>query len=298
MSDQAGERLQKVLAAAGVGSRRECEQLILDGRVEVDRKIVTKLGTRIDPDKQKIRVDGVALKPRKTIYYMVNKPPGVLSTNRDPEGRLRVVDLLDTEERLFTVGRLDKSSEGLILVTNDGDLANRLTHPRYGIEKTYVVQVAGSPSKDDLDSLQKGVRLAEGVARVARLKVRKRHKSNSTIEMVLNEGRNREIRRLLARIGHKVTQLKRIAVGPLKLGELPSGAHRQLTNDEVRQLRKAVTGQKPSRKKRSTKGTPFLSKTKSGSKKKVGKRPKKKTVATNTRRQRGNAKKKPRKGRR
>ncbi len=244
-----GERLQKVLAAAGFGSRRDCEQLILDGRVEVDRKHVTELGTRVDPATQTLHVDGEQVKLRRRVYYMINKPLGVVSTNRDPDGRTRVIDLIDTAERLFTVGRLDRTSEGLIIVTNDGDLANRLTHPRYGVEKTYIVQVAGNPSEKALDALRHGVRLAEGVARVSSLRVRRREKKSTILEFVLNEGRNREIRRLLARVGHKVLQLRRISVGTLHLGELPIGANRPLSSDEVKALRQLVKRPSPARQK-------------------------------------------------
>ncbi len=237
--ESSGERLQKVLAAAGVGSRRECEQMILDGRVEVDRVVVKELGTRVDSETQKVRVDGEPLNLAKRVYYMINKPTGVVSTNRDPDGRMRVIDLIETDERLFTVGRLDKSSEGLILVTNDGELANRLTHPRYEVTKTYEVLVAGSPNRDDLESLRRGVRLAEGVARVMSVRSKKRVRNGTVLEIVLNEGRNREIRRLLALIGHKVLRLKRTAIGRVTLGALPQGTHRRLTADEVKSLRRA-----------------------------------------------------------
>src|SRR5262245_10393461 len=152
-----GERLQKVLAAAGVGSRRDCEDLIRQGRVEVDRQVVTELGTRVDPSRQEIRVDGESLRRTKRLYFAVNKPVGVVSTNRDPSGRTRVIDLVPTDERVFPVGRLDRSSEGLILVTNDGEFANRITHPRYGVEKTYLVRVAGAPDQRQLARLKKGV---------------------------------------------------------------------------------------------------------------------------------------------
>ena len=236
-----GERLQKVLAAAGIGSRRECEELILAGRVEVDRQTVAELGTRVDPFQQEIRVDGTPLTQPKRLYYAVNKPPGVVSTNWDPARRIRVIDLVKTDERLFAVGRLDRTSEGLILVTNDGALANRLTHPRYGVEKTYLARIAGSPSAESLERLRAGVHLAEGVARVAAVQVKRRHRETTELEIVLNEGRNREIRRLLARIGHKVLQLKRIAVGPLRLGALPVGGSRPLTREEVALLQRATT---------------------------------------------------------
>lgn len=229
-----------MLAAAGIGSRRECEELIVEGRVEVDRSVVTELGTRVDPTKQQIRVDGVVLPRPKREYYLLNKPTGVVCTNRDPTGRARVIDLIQSDERLFPVGRLDRTSEGLILVTNDGELSNKLTHPRYGIEKTYRVRVAGQPAPQLLAKLRRGVRLSDGFAKVASIVTKRRYKESTELEIVLNEGRNREIRRLLARIGHKVLNLKRIAIGPLRLGDLPVGAHRRLARDEVARLRKAI----------------------------------------------------------
>ena len=243
VSRAGGERLQKVLAAAGVGSRRQCEELITAGRVEVDRQVVTELGTKADPSRQEIRLDGVPLNQAKPIYYAVNKPPGVVSTNRDPSGRPRVVDLVPSGGmRLFAIGRLDLSSEGLILLTNDGELANRLTHPRYGVPKTYRVQVAGRPTQEVLARLRRGVRLAEGLARVDQLRVKSRQKESTILEMVLREGRNREIRRVLARVGHKVLRLVRTAVGPVRLGSLPPGGFRRLTGKELEGLRRVARG--------------------------------------------------------
>ncbi len=239
------ERLQKVLAAAGVGSRRECEQLIVDGRVEVDRSVVTELGTRVDRSHQEIRVDGEPLARPRLVYYVLNKPSGVVSTARDPAGRPRVTDLVPPDAgRLFCVGRLDMASEGLILLTNDGEFADRLTHPRYGVEKTYDVQVAGHPEPSVLAVLRRGVYLAEGMARVSRVRIKNRRKQCTTLEIVLDEGRNREIRRLLAKVGHKVQCLTRVAVGPVRLGDLPSGAYRPLSRDELRSLRSGKA-QKP-----------------------------------------------------
>jgi 23S rRNA pseudouridine2605 synthase len=237
----AGERLQKVLAAAGIASRRECEELIVAGRVEVDRETVTLLGTRVDPQQQEIRVDGVPLSKPRHVYYMVNKPSGVVSTNRDPQRRPRVIDLVPAEKRLFTIGRLDRTSEGLIIVTNDGELANQLTHPRYGIPKTYRAQVQGHPTAQTLQQLRDGVHLAEGLARVASLRLRGRHTRGSELEIVLTEGRNREIRRILAKVGHKVLHLRRTAIGSVKMGRLQVGEYRALTFEEVRLLRRSAT---------------------------------------------------------
>ena len=236
-----GERLQKVLAAAGAGSRRQCEELITAGRVEVDRRVVTELGTRVDPGRQEIRLDGLPLPKSKPVYYAVNKPVGVVSTNRDPSGRPRVIDLVPSHgARLFAIGRLDLGSEGLILVTNDGQLANHLTHPRYGVPKTYRVQVVGRPTREVLAKLRRGVRLAEGLARVEQVRVKSHHKESTILEMVLREGRNREVRRVLAKLGHKVLRLVRTAVGPVRLGKLPPGQCRPLTQQELRELSRAA----------------------------------------------------------
>jgi 23S rRNA pseudouridine2605 synthase len=248
LADDGKERLQKVLAAAGLGSRRACEELITAGRVEVDRTVVSELGARVDPRSQEIRVDGERLPDPKRVVYLLNKPVGAVTTNFDPAGRPRVVDLVPGERRLFAVGRLDRMSEGLILVTNDGDLANLLAHPRYGVEKKYLVQVAGVPSSELLAKLQQGVRLAEGEVHAKRVSIRSQHKQSAVLEMVLDEGKNREIRRMLARLGHKVHQLKRVAVGGLSLGNLLPGQWRQLAWSEVEALRRealAAVGSEP-----------------------------------------------------
>jgi 23S rRNA pseudouridine2605 synthase len=239
-------RLQQVLAAAGLGSRRECENLITEGRIEVDSVQVTQLGTRVDPDTQKILVDGMPLRLERKQYFMLNKPPGVVSTSRDPSGRLRVIDLIKSEARVYCVGRLDRTSEGLILVTNDGELANRLTHPSFQIDKRYLVEVAGTPLPDQLEQLEKGVHLAEGFAKATKVTPRRASRRGTILEITLREGRNREIRRLLAQVGHKVLRLKRIAIGPLVLGELAAGESRRLTAEEVAAL-KGLTGSRPRR---------------------------------------------------
>ncbi|HKD38556.1 MAG TPA: pseudouridine synthase, partial [Pirellulales bacterium] len=173
-------------------------------------------------------------------YFLVNKPTGVVSTSRDPSGRPRVIDLLPSDERLFTVGRLDLSSEGLILATNDGELANRLAHPRYGVEKTYHAQVVGVPERETLDRLRQGVHLAEGFAHAKRVTVKSQHKQSALLEIVLDEGRNREVRRLLARVGHKVLRLKRVGLGPLRLGDLAVGEFRPLRREEIRALKESA----------------------------------------------------------
>ncbi len=244
--DQGLDRLQKILAAAGIGSRRECEALITAGRVEVDGEFVTELGRKVDPTAHRIQVDGVTLPKPRRVYFALNKPVGVVSTNSDPDGRPRVIDLINSNERLYPVGRLDRTSEGLILVTNDGELANRLTHPRFGVEKVYRVRVVGSPAAEDLAKIRKGIYLSDGLARVSSIRTKRRFKQSTELEIVLQEGLNREIRRLLARIGHKVVQLKRIAIGPIRLGTMPVGAHRMLGRDEVQALRRATRRRKKS----------------------------------------------------
>lgn len=247
-SDEDLPRLQKVLAAGGLGSRRQCEDFIVEGRVEVDREVVTELGTRVDPDRQTIRVDGVPLKVQRPRYFAVHKPPGVVSTSKDQWRRARVIDLVDAKQRLFTIGRLDKESSGLILVTNDGNLANRLTHPRFHVPKTYQVTVAGSPSRDVIQRLRRGVVLSDGRVKPESVTVKKRLKQSTVLEIILTEGRNREIRRMLARLEHKVIKLHRTAFGSIRLGMLPKGAHRELTRDELEKL--ATSSSQPIRRQR------------------------------------------------
>lgn len=230
-------RLQQVLAGAGLGSRRQCETLITEGRVEVDGVVVEQLGTRVDLATQKVLVDGEPLRMERPQYFMLNKPPGVVSTTRDPSGRPRVIDLIKTDVRVYNVGRLDRTSEGLIIVTNDGELANRLTHPSFEMEKRYLVEVFGAPSREQLEQLEKGIHLAEGVAKASRVQARRATRRGTILEITLREGRNREIRRLMASVGHKVLRLKRIAIGPIVLGELGAGESRKLTVEEIAMLK-------------------------------------------------------------
>ena len=244
------ERLQKVLAAAGIASRRQCEKLILEGRVEVDQQVVTKLGTKVELAEQTVCVDGVPLVQSQQVYYMINKPKGVVCTHRDPAGRMRIVDLVPEESaRMFSVGRLDRESEGLILLTNDGGLAQKLAHPRYGVEKIYHVQVAGLPDRTILQRLREGVQLAEGKVAVAGVRMKRAHKQSTVLEIKLREGKNREIRRLLAALGHKVQRLKRVGLGPLKLGTLPQGEARPLEQGELTALNHLVSDEKKSSRK-------------------------------------------------
>ena len=236
-----GHRLQKVLAAAGFGSRRECEELITAGRVEVDHVTVTELGLRVFPMSQEIRVDGELLKKTRPVYLALYKPKGYVCTNRDPEHRPRAVDLIPEKVgRLFSIGRLDLESEGLLIMTNDGALTERLTHPKYEVPKRYRVQVAGLVEPSIIAQLKKGVYFAEGHAKASNVTIKGTHKNSSILEIELKEGKNREIRRLLARLGHKVMSLHRVAVGPVKLGKLFPGEYRTLTAVEIDALYSAA----------------------------------------------------------
>ncbi|HJZ57211.1 MAG TPA: pseudouridine synthase [Gemmataceae bacterium] len=235
------ERLNKYLAHAGVGSRRHCETLILAGRVKIDGVPVTDLGTRIDPNAHKVSVDDHPVRAEKSVYWAVNKPIGYLCTNDDPAGRPRAVDLLPhVEQRVYVVGRLDEASEGLLLLTNDGELAFPLMHPRYGIPKTYQVLVAGKPTAADLQKLLDGVWLSDGKVRAKSVRRLKPQGNSTWLRVVLTEGKNREIRRMLAKLGHKVMRLKRVAIGPVTLDKLPRGKARRVSEAELTDLRKWV----------------------------------------------------------
>ena len=239
------ERLNKLLAHAGIGSRRHCDDLIAAGRVTVDGHTIRELGTRVDPGTQRIALDGQPVSLERSVYWLVNKPRGYLCTNADPAGRPRVIDLVpQVAQRVYTVGRLDEDSEGLLLLTNDRALAHRLMHPRFGVEKTYLVQVAGRPSKEDVQQLLQGVWLSDGHVRARRVKRLKTHGDSTWMQVVLSEGKNREIRRMLARLGHKVMRLRRQAIGPVQLKHLPSGRARRLSQPELTALRRAA-GQGP-----------------------------------------------------
>ena len=237
-----GVRLQKVLAAAGVGSRRHCEELIGEGRVEVDGQIVRRFGARVDPQHQVIRVDGRRIPAREDLVYVaLNKPAGVLTTMSDNRGRPTVADFLgDRAERMFHVGRLDYDTEGLMLLTNDGELAHRLAHPRYGVLKTYLADVTGPLRRDLGRQLATGIELSDGVATADRFRVVERTGNRALVEITLHEGRKHIVRRMLAEAGYPVRRLVRTQVGPVKLGSLRSGATRRLTTAEIGELYAAV----------------------------------------------------------
>lgn len=229
-------RLQKLLAQSGVASRRRCEELMLAGEVEVDGEIVTRLGTKVDPRTAVVRVSGKRLPPASEhVYLVLNKPRGVVSTMSDPEGRRNLGDLVaDRPERLFHVGRLDTDTDGLIILTNDGDFAQRLAHPSYELDKTYVAEVDGQVSKATLRMLRDGVRLEDGPVEVSSARLVGRSPSGrSIVEVVIHEGRNRIVRRLLAEVGHPVRRLSRTQIGPVRIDRLRTGEMRELTADEV-----------------------------------------------------------------
>lgn len=242
------ERLQKVLAAAGVGSRRFCEELIAQGRVTVDGR-EAELGMKVDPATVEVRVDGerINVDPER-VYVMLNKPRGVVTTAHDPEGRPTVLDLINLPQRLFPVGRLDQDTEGLLLLTNDGELAHALTHPSFEVRRTYVAQVNGRPSRAQLQRLRQGVELEDGAARARSVRVLGEGRGKSLLEIVMTEGRKREVRRMLQGVELTVERLARTAYDGVQLGELSPGKWRPLNNTEIRALLAAVeAGPRPRR---------------------------------------------------
>jgi pseudouridine synthase len=257
-----GVRLNKFLADAGVGSRRACEQAIEERRVTVNAQPITAMPVWVDPQRDRVEVDGrrVGRRRRGRTYLMVHKPRNVVCTNRDPEGRKRVIDLVPHTQRLFCVGRLDYDSTGLVILTDDGELSQRLTHPRYGVPKTYHVTIRGRLEEEDVARLQGGIWLADKAgqsakARASGVRLITRHHDRSQLAVTLREGRNREIRRMLARLGHPVKKLKRTAIGPVKLKGVAPRQWRELTRQEVAALRRAAKrsgGKSASRKRERT----------------------------------------------
>ena len=234
--NHAGERLQKVLARAGIASRRACEELIEDGLVTVNGQ-TARLGRRVDVTVDVIEVDGalVAANP-DLVHYLLHKPAGVVSTASDPQGRPTVVDLVPDDRRVFPVGRLDAETEGLLLLTNDGELTHRLTHPSFGVDKEYLAQVEGTPARGALRTLRTGVELEDGITAPAKVSLLDPH----TLRIVIHEGRNRQVRRMCEAVGHPVTRLVRTRIGPLVDRRLKAGEWRVLERDEVRKLEEAT----------------------------------------------------------
>lgn len=241
------ERLQKVMAQAGVGSRRYSEELIRQGRVQVNGR-VAQLGDKVDPQKDMILVNGKQLAaPEKKLYIMLHKPRGVLSdADETGTGRTTVLDLVDIDAHLYPIGRLDKQSMGLILLTNDGDLAHRLTHPRYGHHKVYRVKVAGYPTRETLKKWEQGVELEDGMTAPTQVKLEKHEDEATWLQITMREGRKRQIRRVAAQLGHEVLHLSREQIGPIHLGNLELGKWRHLTDQEVSALRKQAFRRKSS----------------------------------------------------
>lgn len=237
------ERLQKFMARSGVASRRGSEELITQGKVRVNGKQVIVPGFKIDPLRDRVEVDGRPVrKPEKKVYILLFKPAGYVSTVSDPQGRRKVTDLLSgIKQRVYPVGRLDYDSEGLLLLTNDGALTYALTHPRYEIPKTYRVLVQGVPDKDKLEELAKGVVLQDGITAPAKVRLLKNMGDDTTLlEITIHEGKNRQVRRMCEHIGHRVLSLRRVSIGPIKIGDLQRGRYRHLTKREVKRLMKVV----------------------------------------------------------
>lgn len=242
MSAPEGVRLQRVLAAAGLGSRRACERIIDEGRVEVDGATVRTQGMRVHPDRAVIKVDGMRIATAPDhVYLALNKPVGVVSTMSDPEGRPSLAEYVsDLSARLFNVGRLDVDTEGLILLTNDGDLAHRLAHPSFGVEKTYLAEVVGPVARDVGRRLREGVRLDDGLVQADSFRLVSTVGNRVMVEVSLHEGRKHVVRRMLAEVGHPVSRLVRTSVGPISLGSLKPGRHRRLSQQEVGALYSSV----------------------------------------------------------
>ncbi|TCL40056.1 23S rRNA pseudouridine2605 synthase [Anaerospora hongkongensis] len=234
------ERLQKVISQAGIASRRESEELIKAGRVKVNGVVVTELGTKVEPTRDKVAVDNKPIRTEKSVYILLNKPRGIVTTLHDPEGRKTVASLLpDISERIYPVGRLDYNTEGLLLMTNDGELTHALTHPSHEIDKTYRAKVLGRPPEEKLDRLRAGIKLEDGLTAPAKVNAVEydREKDLTTVEIVITEGRNRQVRRMFEAIGHPVRQLKRVKFAFLTLVGVRRGAYRHLEADEVETLK-------------------------------------------------------------
>ena len=232
----ARQRLQKAISAAGLMSRRAAEELIAAGRVTINGQLA-RLGDRVDSSADRVEVDGVLLPVAPDhVTYLLYKPPGVVSTASDPQGRRTVVQLVPDTPRVVPVGRLDYESEGLLLLTNDGDLVNAVTHPRFGVTKTYLVEVAGQPGSAVLRRLREGIELDDGIARAHSVRLVGRSSNRAQLELVMAEGRNREVRRMFEALEHPVLRLVRVAIGPLRDKTLRPGSWRRLTNDEIRRL--------------------------------------------------------------
>ncbi len=243
------ERIQKILAKAGVASRREAERMLTEGRITVNGHSVDTLGWKADPEKDHIKVDGKRIRPFESkITLVLHKPRGYVSTVKDPEGRPTVLDLLKrSRERVYPVGRLDFDAEGLLLLSNDGDLTEILSHPRFAIPRTYLAKLSGLPDAKDLERLRRGVMLEDGKATAVSVKVFRRTEKNCWAHIVVREGRNRLVKRMFSAVGHSVLKLKRVAFGPIRLGDLPSGHFRRLTSEEQKKIKELIVEKRTAR---------------------------------------------------
>ena len=235
-------RLQKFMAKCGIASRRKSEEIILQGKVKVNGNIVKELGVKIDPDKDTIEIEGNILKLEENkVYILLNKPVGYITTMSDEFNRKKVIDLLiDIKERVYPVGRLDYDTSGLLLLTNDGDLAYKLTHPKYEVEKKYIAKVKGIPTEKELSQFRNGLQIEDYVTSKAKIKIIDREKDNSTLEVVIHEGKNRQVRKMCSKIGHQVVELKRVEMGDIKLGDIKEGKWRHLNPREVDYLKNKI----------------------------------------------------------
>lgn len=233
------ERIQKIIAQAGIASRREAEKLILEGRVTLNGKVVDELGTKVDTDNDYIKVNGKLItRPEPKSYLILYKPSGYVTTTKDPEGRPTIMELLQrVKVRVFPVGRLDYDTEGLMLCTNDGELANKLQHPSHEVPKTYLAKVDGVPTKEEIIKLRQGIRLEDGMTAPARVKIIRKLEANTWVEIIIHEGRNRQVKRMFDAIGHSVIKLKREGFDFLELGDLKPGEFRHLTAEEIKKLK-------------------------------------------------------------
>ena len=232
------ERLQKVMAKAGIDSRRKCEDIIEAGRVMVNGDVVTELGTKVDPQQDKILVDGEEIEQEKKVYILLNKPAGFITTVDDPKGRKTVMDLINVKQRVYPVGRLDLDTEGLLLLTNDGDVSYALTHPSHKIAKKYLATVEGVPNKNKLESLERGIKLSDGWTAPAETELIMDFNNKAIVSIKIHEGRNRQVKRMFKAIDNPVQELKRMEIGPLTLDDdLKLGEYRYLNKNEIQQLR-------------------------------------------------------------
>ena len=232
------ERLQKIMAKAGIDSRRKCEEIIEEGRVQVNGKVVTELGTKVNPAQDKILVDGEEIEKEQLVYILLNKPAGFITSVDDPKGRRTVMDLINVRQRVYPVGRLDLDTEGLLLLTNDGDVSYALTHPSHKVGKKYLATVEGVPNQNKLKSLERGIKLSDGWTAPAKVELVMDFNKKAIVSIEIHEGRNNQVKRMFKAVGNPVTELKRIKVGPLTLDDdLKLGSYRHLKTEEVKQLK-------------------------------------------------------------